>query len=395
MEDPSGVMGLLGRLPWGKPLAEWDASNAPLEDVPCGLSRNPVVVVNLETRLYAIKEMAAGKAQKEFQLLRQMDEAHLHAVTAIGTYEAGTPQGTRSYLVTRFLENSIPYRLLFIQTDLIRYRKHLLDAISSLLMQIHLAGFFWGDCSLSNTLFRKDAGALQAYLVDAETAEEHPAPLSPHMRLRDLAILEDNVNGELTDLEYLGLLVEGVPISDVAKYLRLRYQQLWEAVSHEELVNQDEYYRIQEKIRAMNDMGFSVGSIELIDTGKNQKYRLKVLVTDKAFYSDQIHSLTGIVAQEMQARQMMNEIQEVRAILSNNQNRSISLAGAAYQWMLTRYQPVVAGLRACTQAESDLPELYCQVLEHKWFLSEKARLDVGHEAALKDYIEKILGASSV
>lgn len=52
-------------------------------------------------------------------------------------------------------------------SSLERYRDHLLDAISGLLVQLHLAGTFWGDCSLSNTLFRRDAGALQAYLVDA------------------------------------------------------------------------------------------------------------------------------------------------------------------------------------------------------------------------------------
>ena len=30
----------------------------------------------------------------------------------------------------------------------------LLDALVELLVRLHLSGFFWGDCSLSNTLFR-------------------------------------------------------------------------------------------------------------------------------------------------------------------------------------------------------------------------------------------------
>ena len=33
-------------------------------------------------------------------------------------------------------------------------------------------------------------------------------------------------------------------------------------------------------------------------------------------------------------------------------------------------------------------ELYCQVLEHKWFLSERAQRDVGIETAMQDYVEK-------
>jgi hypothetical protein len=34
----------------------------------------------------------------------------------------------------------------------------------------------------------------------------------------------------------------------------------------------------------------------------------------------------------------------------------------------------------------NLAELYCQVLEHKWYLSEKARRDVGHDVAVEDYV---------
>ena len=80
-----------------------------------------------------------------------------------------------------------------------------------LLVQLHLAGIYWGDCSLSNTLFRRDAGALQAYLVDAETAEIHPARLSPVLRHHDLEIMVENIDGDLVDLEALGLSTPQFP----------------------------------------------------------------------------------------------------------------------------------------------------------------------------------------
>ena len=62
-----------------------------------------------------------------------------------------------------------------------------MDAQVELMVRLHLAGVFWGDCSLSNTLFRFDAGALAAYLVDAETAEIHKQ-LSVGQREYDLDI---------------------------------------------------------------------------------------------------------------------------------------------------------------------------------------------------------------
>jgi hypothetical protein len=37
---------------------------------------------------------------------------------------------------------------------------------------------------------------------------------------------------------------------------------------------------------------------------------------------------------------------------------------------------------------NDLAELYCQVLEHKWFMSERAGRDVGIVPALDDYLAR-------
>ena len=89
-------------------------------------------------------------------------------------------------LITRFLDRSLPYRSLFMRSSLVRYRDHLLDAMAGLMVQLHLNGVYWGDCSLSNTLFRRDAGTLQAYLVDAETSEVYSGYVSPTLRFHDL-----------------------------------------------------------------------------------------------------------------------------------------------------------------------------------------------------------------
>ena len=75
----------------------------------------------------------------------------------------------------------------------------LLDALAGLLVRIHLAGFFWGDCSLSNTLFRRDAGALAAYVVDVETGELQEQ-LSDGQRRYDLEIAYENLSYEFFDV---------------------------------------------------------------------------------------------------------------------------------------------------------------------------------------------------
>jgi hypothetical protein len=383
-------------LPWQLPLTEWQSCCPRLVEVQHGLSRHPVVFVNYDGHLFALKELTSGIAQKEFDLLSQIEQLRVPSVIPVGTVSTSTVDSESSVLITRYLERSIPYRSLFMRTALIRYRSHLLDAMAGLLVQLHVAGVFWGDCSLSNTLFRRDAGALQAYLVDAETAEIYPPRLNPTLRYHDLEIMEENLDGELRDLAVAGAL-EGelaTQASHIGAYVRQRYQKLWEEITREQLIGDNERYRIQERIRALNALGFSVRRVEILPAEKGDKIRLRAMVTDRNFHRDQLIKLTGIEAEEGQAQHMMNEIQEVKGTLSRENNRSIPLSLAASHWVEHYYKPVMqivgtllAGQKTTDEANSP-NELYCQVLEHKWYLSERALRDVGHIAAAEDFVHQ-------
>jgi len=378
-------------LPWEIPLSQWEGVCNRLEEVPRGLTRHSVVFVNYDGVLYALKEMPASLAEREYQLLAQIETLRTPAVTPVGFINIRMPQDTTDVLVTRYLEHSIPYRSLFMTGSLVRYREHLLDAIAGLLVQIHLAGIYWGDCSLSNTLFRRDAGELQAYLVDAETAKIFPERTPAHLRHQDLDAMEENIDGELEALAAADMLSEGFTARDNGSYIRLRYQKLWDEITKEEIIGSSESFHIQERIRALNALGFSVGGIEYYKAPQGEQLRLRVLVSDRNFHRDQLFNLTGLEAEEMQARLMMNEIQELRASLSQANQRSTPLNVAAYHWLVNVYQPVIQRLQPLMKKDMSLAELYFQVLEHKWFLSEKARHDVGHAVAVEDYIQNIAG----
>jgi hypothetical protein len=381
-------------LPWSHPLSEWYSICSRCEEVSRGLSRHPVVFVNFDGSLYAVKELPPGLAQTEFNMLVQIEQSRLPCVTPVGHAKLSTSQGESSVLITRYLEQSIPYRSLFMRSSLDRYREHLLDAMAVLLVQLHLVGIYWGDCSLSNTLFRRDAGALQAYLVDAETAEVHPPRLSPMLRYHDLQIMEENVIGDLANLETAGHLASNIPIHEIGEYIRQRYRSLWEEITRDEIINPDERYRLQERIRALNTLGFSVKDVEIQGDAQGEKLHLRIVVTDRNFHRDQLFELTGLEAEEMQARQMMNEIYELKAYLSQSSNRNVPFSVAANHWLENIYQPVIEHLKPLfdhkgrVDANTDPAELYCQILEHKWYLSEGAHHDVGHLAAVEDYLVK-------
>ncbi len=385
-------------LPLHLPLTLWTRQNSPREDVPIGICRHPVIFVRVEGILYALKELPDGLAGQEFELLQALQALQVSAVLPIGFLHFS--ERNSSLLITRYLEHAVPYRLLFIRPDLDVYREHLLDAVASLLVELHLNGIFWGDCSLSNTLFKQDAGYLQAYLVDAETSEIH-ASLSDNLRAYELDLMEENISGALADLAAEGQLPSDYPIFEVGASIRERYDKIWKEIYRTVHVSADEKYKIQERVRKLNALGFSVEHV-LITSQEQDRLTFQIHVADRHYHRNQLQRFIGLEAEEQQALLMLNEIQEMRTELSRKDNRSVPLHTAAQHWYNTIYLPVQAEIaeRSTLQdtmqkavVERSPVELYCLMLEHKWYLSESARQDVGHRQALLDYVETVLKVS--
>ncbi len=375
-------------LPWNLPLAKWEGHCNRIEEIPRGIGRHPVVFVNYEGNLFALKEMPNDLAIKEYEALIEMESRRLQVVRPVGYVRPHPNPDSHTVLITRHLTRSLPYQMLFTLDEPAPNRERMLDAMAGLLVQLHLAGVFWGDCSLANTLFRRDAGALQAYLVDAETTEvrEH---VSTGMREHDLDIMEENVEGALADLAAMRGLNSDP--GDVGGYIRSRYNSLWDEINREEVFDLGESWRIQQRIRALNDLGFSVREVAIRE-GESEGLRVRAIVADRHYHHDLLYSLTGMEAEELQARQLLNEIQEHRVVLSEKSRRSVSLSAAAYHWQFEVFNPRASELLGKSPPGQTDIDLYCELLDHKWFLSERAQRDVGHEAALEDYVKRVLKA---
>jgi hypothetical protein len=322
--------------------------------------------------------------------LMQMEDLGLPVVTPVGhVHDRREGSENVSVLITRYLDASHPYRVLFQNPGLERYRERLLDAMAGLIVRLHLAGVYWGDVSLSNTLFRRDAGQLGAYMVDAETSEIHET-LSDGQRNQDLMILEENVLGDLLDIAIVTDLPPAMIPEETGPSIVRRYEGLWSEVTREVVIGASESWRIQERIRALNALGFSVGEVELVGTGEGDRLRMRTVVTDRDYHRHLLHDLTGLVAEERQAELMLNEIQEYKARVSRELNRSVAMPIAAFRWKSEMWEPAIARLNPRLEAGGDPAQLYCEVLEHKWYMSEQAQEDVGLDRALDDYLQKII-----
>jgi hypothetical protein len=266
----------------------------------------------------------------------------------------------------------------------------LLDALVELLVRLHLSGFFWGDCSLSNTLFRHDAGTLEAYLVDSETSEQHPE-LTDGQREWDVELAIERVYGELLDLQAGELLPADVEPLEIAEELGRRYQSLWQELTREEILRPEEQrYRIAERLHRLNELGFDADEVELISTGEGNKLRVKTRVAETGHDSRKLFLRTGIDASERQARRLLNDMAAFRAWVEQKQGRPVSEVVAANRWLEEVYAPVIAAIPEELRDRLQPAEVFSEVLEHRWYMSETAGLDVGTTAATRDYITHVL-----
>ncbi|HVE14842.1 MAG TPA: DUF4032 domain-containing protein [Elusimicrobiota bacterium] len=372
-------------LPWDRPLGRWDGDCKRLVEVQRGPSRHEVRFVEYSGRIFAVKELPDPRlAEREYENLRALAEKKLPTVEPVGHVLLRRPEGDCSSLVTLYLESSLPYRALFSQPGMARYWERLWDALAALLVRLHLAGFYWGDCSLANVLLKRQGGELAAHVVDVETSSVHES-LTDAQREQDLSIMEENVYGSLLDLVAESGAKLPQPPDSIARAIRERYERLWQEINREILISKDERYKIHERIEQLNRLGFSVDEVALAETGAQGKLSMRALVTDQSYHRHQLHSLTGIAAGDHEARQLFNEIQTLRASLSRDMNRSIPLSSAAFRWLTEVFHPAMTKLNVQARPGEDMATLYCRILEHKWYLSEKAGRDVGLERAVEDY----------
>ena len=338
-----------------------------------------------DSTLYALKEEPLEIARREYEALLHMEHVGLPAVRPIGIAER-LEEGT-GILVTEFLRHSLQYRRLLMRVPLEPggYRDRLLDAMAGLLVDLHRAGVYWGDCSLANTLFRRDGDTFAAHLVDAETSEVH-ASLSDGQRSYDLDVLVENVAFGLADLAaYQGRGDTMDEQIEAAEAVRTRYLQLWEELFRQVEIQPGDRFAISAHVRRLNELGFAVGEIEL-EPGPDGRVSLRAAVTRRDFHARELQRRTGLVALEGQARLLLNDLREYRAWLEYYEKRRPSSAEAAERWQAEVLGPALARLAPAIGPTRDPLQAYCDLLEHKWFLSERRRRDVGLERAMAAYL---------
>lgn len=374
-------------LPWGLPLDTWP--DEVIAALPKGISRHLVRFAHLSGYVIAIKETSPELAKREYEMLRTLQKLDIPCVDPVAVITNRTDadgEPLDACLVTRHLRFSLPYRALYSQTLRPETATRLVDALAVLLVRLHIIGFFWGDVSLSNTLFRRDAGSFAAYLVDAETGKLYDG-LSNGQRENDLEIARVNIAGELLDLAAGGRLDENLDPVEVSNGIVAAYRSLWLELTGAESFASTERWRINERVQRLNDLGFDIEELAIKTDDTGTEVRIQPKVVDAGHHQRRLLRLTGLDAQENQARRLLNDLDSYTATYKKQDQDEEMVA---HEWLATVFEPVIRSIPKELKGKLEPAEVFHQMLDHRWFLSQNEGRDVPLAEAVGSYIDTVL-----
>jgi hypothetical protein len=384
----------LEHLPWKEPLEEWLAAGVNLLIIRRGESRHPVVFVECDGIRYAIKETTPRMAEREIRTLYEVEHRGIPALSPSGSVIVPEPpialdvsnlggikqyiSGDRGYTITRLAPRVVPHILLYRLPLNKRTKQRLLSAVAVLMIELHEHGVYWGDPSLANALIRIDGRRILAIMADAETSELFPGPISEGLREQDLALFSESLAWQAEDLRQARGLPEDVQVLDDNdfRYFERRYRALRR--EHARIATTPHFttlYQAEQFLQGLNRLGFSL----LTMSGHTLQHVTTVL---PGWYQHQIYQLLHINVPRIYARRFYNLILGHQAIMSENEQRDITLEEAANDWYTHYHLPAILLLRRHLTSDQDPMQEYFAVMQHKWSMSKKA----GHEVPLEDAI---------
>jgi hypothetical protein len=374
-------------LPWHLPLEDWPTEN--IAALPKGLSRHTVRFAHLNNHVVAIKETLFDLAKREYEMLRKLEKLDIPCVEPFAIINNRTDANGEelpAVLITRHLKFSLPYRAMWSQGLRDQTAKRLVDALALLMVRLHLVGFFWGDVSLSNTLFRRDAGKFAAYLVDAETGQLYDARLSNGQRENDLEIARVNIAGELMDLLASGKATEIDP-NAISQRIVDKYHELWKELTETEVFDVSEKWRISRRVQRLNDLGFDIEELSIVKDDVVQTVKIQPKVVDAGHHARRLLLLTGLDVEENQARRLLNDIDQFKL---SHARANADEEVLAHQWLSDVFEPVVGAIPQEYTGRLEPAEIFHEVLEHRWYMSEKQGVDVELIDAVRSYVSDVL-----
>ena len=360
------------------PLEDWPADQ--LAALPRGISRHVVRFVRLSGARARGQGDRRDLARREYDLLRSLDAWTCPASSRSASSPAGrrpSGQPLDACLLTRHLQFSLPYRALFSARRCAPTpRTRLIDALAVLLVRLHLAGFYWGDVLAVEHAVPPRRRRLRRVPRRRRDRRAARRRCQHGQREHDLEIARVNIAGELMDLEAGGLPRRGRrPDRRVGDAIVDRYRELWARADRAgDGSRPASAGGSTQRIRRLNDLGFDVDELAIVtdldgthDPDPAQGRRRRPPLAAGCCGSP--------VSTSRRTRPAGCSTTSTRTAPRPTGRTRTRRSSRTSGWPSV-YEPVVRAVPRELRGKLEPAELFHEVLEHRWYLSERAGTDV-------------------
>ena len=183
------------------------------------------------------------------------------------------------------------------------------------------------------------------------------------------------------------LLHEAPGTVSLGNLLAARYEDPWAALTEWESFGAGERWRVTERIEKLNALGFDVAELDMSADPDGSTVRIKPKVVDAGHHSRRMLRLTGLDVQENQARRLLNDLDAFHADPTREHEDEEFVA---HEWLADVFEPAVRSVPRELRGKLQPAQTFHEILDHRWFLSERQQRDVPMAEATASYIDAVL-----
>ena len=137
----------------------------------------------------------------------------------------------------------------------------------------------------------------------------------------------------------------------------------------------------------LNDLGFDIEELSIRKDETGTQVRIQPKVVDAGHHSRRLLRLTGLDAGENQARRLLNDLDSYRAA---DDRKSLDEEMVAHEWLVKVFEPVIRSIPKDLRGKLEPAEVFHQLLDHRWYISQNEGRNVPLAEALTSYIDTVL-----
>ena len=140
-------------------------------------------------------------------------------------------------------------------------------------------------------------------------------------------------------------------------------------------------------MRQLHDLGFAVEEVSVTIDGDTKMLSFQPKLVAAGYHTQRLRELTGLETEELQAKRLLASFDRYRA---RENSTGMTVNEMAKKWLTEVFEPIINRVPADMRGRVERAQMFHEILENRWYLSEKVGHDVGLEEATDNYCTEVL-----